>query len=321
MQKPADMAPTPEDHSLTSTDLATVCDRLAAAGVAHNGAWWDADNALVFVRLANGDAHYFAQWRDVEAFESAPQFPDTPFPLAPSLVLLGRRGSEAHGTYVPPTDPDAIDDRDLMGVCIPPARFYLGLSSWEGAEAMKGPWDVVLYDFKKFVRLLMRQNPSVIGLLWLEDEDYLHVSPVGRELIAMRDAFRSRRLAHDAFAGYAMSQIKKMRGSEFRGYMGAKRKALVERYGYDTKNAAHLVRLLHMGEEFLRTGALAVRRTHDREMLIAIKRGMWTLERVQKYADDMFGAMREAYAKSVLPDELDVAAIDAFVVRTLRGAL
>lgn len=161
------------------------------------------------------------------------QYPDTPFPLQPSLVLLGRRGSEAHGTHLPPEDPNGIDDRDLMGVCIPPPAWTIGMRHWEGAEAIKGVWDVVLYDFRKFVRLLTKQNPNVLGLLWLEPEDYLHVAPAGRALIAARDIFRARHPAYAAFVGYACSQLQKMQAGTFAGYMGEKRKRLVERHGYD----------------------------------------------------------------------------------------
>lgn len=248
-------------------------------------------------------------------------YPDTPFPLMPSIALLGRRGSESHGTFVPSTDPNSIDDRDLMGICIPPDPWTLGLRSWEGAESIKGVWDVVLYDFRKFVRLLCKQNPNVIGMLWLEPEDYLIVAPAGQLLIDNRDLFRVRGPAYDTFVGYAHSQLSKMHKLSFEGYMGDKRKALVTKHGFDTKNASHLVRLLHMGVEFLQTGEMRVRRTWDRQMLIEIKRGEWSLERVRSYADTLFFKMKEARGSSVLPEKLDDDAINALVVRVMREAL
>lgn len=253
--------------------------------------------------------------------DDAIQFPDTPFPLAESLILLGRRGSESHGTFIPSTDPNSIDDRDLMGICIPPARYYLGLSQWQGTESIKGCWDVVLYEFRKFVGLLMKQNPNVVGMLWLEPEDYLHVSPEGQALIDNRNLFRCRESAHASFAGYAYSQLKKMNGGVFRGYMGARRKELVARVGYDAKNAAHLIRLLHMGQEFQETGELRVRRTWDREMLIAIKRGEWPLQRVKDYADERFASLRASKRESALPEAIDERAIEEIVMAALRGRL
>ena len=39
---------------------------------------------------------------------------DLEFPHTPILVCY--RGSQAHGTYVPPEDADSIDDVDLLGV-------------------------------------------------------------------------------------------------------------------------------------------------------------------------------------------------------------
>lgn len=120
-----------------------------------------------------------------------------------------------------------------------------------------------------------------------------------------------------SFAGYAYSQLKKMNGGVFRGYMGARRKELVARIGYDAKNAAHLVRLLHMGQEFQETGELKVRRTWDREMLISIKRGEWPVQRVKDYADERFAMLRASKRESVLPEKLDEDAIEAIVMRVL----
>lgn len=246
--------------------------------------------------------------------DSEIQFPDTPFDLKESLVFLAKRGSESHGTYIPSDDPNSIDDRDLMGVCVPPRKYYLGLSHWEGADSFKGIWDVVLYEYKKFVNLLMKQNPNVIGMLWLEPEDYLFVSNEAQILIDNRKLFRHKQMAYDSFMGYANSQLKKMQGGAFKGYMGDKRKKLVEKFGFDTKNGAHLVRLLHMGKEYLETGELKVRRTWDRDMLISVKRGEWSLEKVKTYSNDYFVKFREAYKNSPLPDEIDKERINEILV-------
>ena len=246
-------------------------------------------------------------------------FPDTPFPLQPSLELLARRGSESHGTFIPSTDPDSIDDRDLLGVCIPPAPWLFGWRHWEGADAIKGPWDVVLYDYRKFARLLTRQNPNVLGMLWLEPEDYLHIGPAGQALIDARMLFRCRIPAYKSFAGYAGDQLRKMQSGAFQGYMGAKRKALVEKRGYDCKNSAHLVRLLHMGEEYLRTGILQVRRTWDVDQIVSIKRGEWSLENVKAYAADRFVKLKDAVDHSVLPETIDEEEIERIVLTALSA--
>lgn len=247
-------------------------------------------------------------------------WPDTPFPLLPNLVLAGRRGSEAHGTYIPPTDPNGIDDRDVMGVVIPPRKYYLTLQRWSDAESIKGVWDVVLYDLTKYVSLLVKQNPNVLMLLWLEPEDYYLQTPLGKELILRRELFSSR-ACYKSFCGYANGQLSRMIHVSHRGYLGAKRKALVEKHGYDTKNAAHLVRLLHMGREFLETGILSVRRTWDVEMLLEIKQGKWGIQRVYDYAAKLFDAVREAEKKSPLPPRLDMRAVNEFLLGLMESQL
>jgi hypothetical protein len=66
--------------------------------------------------------------------------------------------------------------------------------------------------------------------------------------------------------------------------MGQKRRELVRRVGYDAKNAAHLIRLLRMGIEFLTEGTLHVKRA-DAAELLEIKRGAWPLEEVKSEAE------------------------------------
>lgn len=71
----------------------------------------------------------------------------------------------------------------------------------------------------------------------------------------------------------------------------------LKKFGYDTKNAAHLVRLLRMGMEFLKDGELEVTRL-DARQLLEIKRGEWTLERVKAEADHGFKMAEQAYLDS-----------------------
>ena len=166
-------------------------------------------------------------------------------------ILLGYRGSQAHGTYVPNDDPNSFDDIDLMGVCVPPLDHYFGLRHYGSRgtrEIMLDPWDVVVYKVRKMVALLAQGNPNVLSLLWLREDHYLNVTPSGRLLIENRQVFMGKHIA-TSFAGYARSQLQKMTAFSFKGYMGEKRKRLVQKHGYDCKNASHLVRLLRMGME------------------------------------------------------------------------
>ena len=102
--------------------------------------------------------------------------------------------------------------------------------------------------------------------------------------------------------------------------MGAKRKAIVDKFGYDLKNAAHLIRLLRMGAEFLKDGELYVHRD-DAQQLLEIKRGEWTLEQVKAEADKWFALSEQAYINSTLPKSPDLAKINELSVTIIRQSL
>lgn len=219
------------------------------------------------------------------------------------IALLGYRGSIAHGTYIPSTDPNSVDDKDVMGIFIGEKEHYLGFGAREVFERKMNEWDVVLYEIRKFIRLLLKNNPNVLMMLWLPEKYYLHKSEYGEMLIKNRDIFVSKQAYH-SFSGYAYGQFKRMTNFKFEGYMGEKRKQLVEKFGYDTKNASHLIRILKMGIEFLVEGNLYVER-EDASQLISIKKGEWTLEQVKREAEKLFNLAQEVYVQSKLPDKPD----------------
>jgi uncharacterized protein len=85
-----------------------------------------------------------------------------------------------------------------------------------------------------------------------------------------------------------------------------KRSELEEHFGYDTKHAMHLVRLLRMGVEILRDGQVLVKRA-DADELLAIRAGEWTYDQIAQYAETMDKEVREVwYKKTSLPKYPDV---------------
>jgi len=227
-----------------------------------------------------------------------------------NLVICGYRGSYAQNTYIPNNDPNSIDDVDLMGVYLAPVRYYLGLrrekKHGKVIEKFIDEWDVVSYEIQKFFNLLLKSNPNVISLLWIKEEHHLNVDfPEARNLIIEnRDIFSSKQ-AYNSFIGYARSQARKMENHAFEGYMGEKRKKLVEKHGYDTKNASHLIRLMTMAIEFLHTGKMDVYREEDGNFLKDIKLGKYSLKEVKEMADWSFSTAKNVKKTSPLPDEPD----------------
>lgn len=239
-----------------------------------------------------------------------------------TLILEGYRGSQAHGTYIPSDDPNSIDDIDYMGIYVMPINYYLGLDSYhhkyEVKESFVGNVDIVFYELRKFMHLALKCNPNVLSILYNRPEDYSLITPPGQILIDNRELFLGRKSIYDAFGGYARSQLHRMTHIKFEGYMGAKRKKLVEKYGYDCKNAGHCIRLLKIGVELLKTGHLKVYRDEDRQLLIDIKTGKCPLPEVQLMAEKLFTELTEAFSGSILPMENDSQAIERLLIDIIK---
>lgn len=238
------------------------------------------------------------------------------FDLKEHSILIGHVGSHSHGTYLP-AKKGGIDDIDIQGVVVPPKEYYLGLKQWENLNVWVDEYDIVMYEARKFMKLLLKNNPNVLGLLWLEPNLYVKKTSAGELLIKNRDIFSSK-AAYKSFSGYAYSQFRKMEHCAFEGYMGEKRKALVREFGYDTKNAAHLIRLLRMGMEFLASGQLNVMR-QDAGQLIDIKQGKYTLTEVKEMANKLFEKTEEAFIHSKLPNLPDTDKAEKILIEIIKG--
>jgi predicted nucleotidyltransferase len=78
------------------------------------------------------------------------------------------------------------------------------------------------------------------------------------------------------------------------------RAELEKKYGYDTKHATHLVRLIRMAREILEKGEVNVFRP-DAAELKEIRAGGWTYEQVVEYAEREDEALNEVVKTSPLP--------------------
>lgn len=125
-------------------------------------------------------------------------------------IFTGLRGSHAHGTFIPPDDPNGTDDIDLCGVYFADARHYIGLTKRpETYEYALGHVDLVYYEFRHFVHLLLKNNPNVISWLWLSPSAIHDQSTDWQMLVTLRDLFLSK-LCYNTFTGYSYSQLQKM---------------------------------------------------------------------------------------------------------------
>jgi uncharacterized protein len=92
---------------------------------------------------------------------------------------------------------------------------------------------------------------------------------------------------------------------------------LEARYGYDTKHAMHLIRLMRSGLELVGTGELRVKRS-DAAQLLDIRNGAMNYDDVVGEAQRLEQMMRERLESSPLPRLPDEKSIDELLVSIIQ---
>jgi len=251
------------------------------------------------------------------------------------MILRVQVGSLVHGTSV-----TGQDDRDEMGLCLEPPQFVTGLArvpngtrgqaplvlfeqyerhtacSRPGGLANRsgaGDLDVIIYSARKWARLALAGNPTVLLVLFVPDEEVVFRNEAGTELVRNAHRFVSR-LAAGRFLGYLKAQKAAMTGQA-----GAhtNRPELVAVHGYDTKYAMHALRLGLQGIELLTTGriTLPVPPPH-RDTLRAVRRGELRLADVLDLVIGAETRLTELRDSSALPEQPDRSWVNGWLHRS-----
>lgn len=251
------------------------------------------------------------------------------------MILRVQVGSGVHGTAI-----SGQDDRDEMGICLEPAELVTGLARvprgidgqsgeiefeqyqrhtvWDqpGGLANRsgaGDLDVVVYSARKWCRLALAGNPTVLLALFVPDDEVVYRNEAGAELVENASRFVSK-LAADRFLGYLRSQREAMLG--LRG-AHTNRPELVAAHGYDTKFAMHALRLGVQGIEYLTTGriTLPVPEPHL-SWLRDVRRGEVELPRVVAAISAAETQLEEIRDASSVRDHPDRRWVDDWLHRT-----
>lgn len=244
------------------------------------------------------------------------------------LILRRQVGSGVHGTSV-----SGQDDRDEMGICLEPPEYVIGLRTYEQYEhhtawerpgglanrSGAGDLDDTVYSARKWLRLALNGNPSVLVPLFVPESEIVAITPLGEELRALAPVIVSRQ-AGERFAGYLHAQRRSMLSHEGKG-RDCTRPELIEQYGYDTKFAGHMVRLGHQGVELLETGRITLPMPErERETVRAIRTGGYSMTEALDMAEGLEARLRELLVTSPLPEHPDRDAADAWLVSAYRRA-
>lgn len=245
----------------------------------------------------------------------------------PTTILRGLVGSSVHGLVLAGTD-----DRDEMGVCVEPRRYVVGFGKFEqwvyrsaaereghaGARSQAGDLDLTIYSLRKWARLALQGNPTVLLLLYLPDNAVVIRTDVGQQLQKLAPAFASRR-AGKRFLGYLEAQRQRLVGE--RGQRDVNRMDLIEQFGYYTKYAMHMLRLGHQGIEFLESGRLTLPIQEPvRSHLMDVRRGRTSLADVLEECTQLELRISALLDSSPLPLEPDLRTVESFVIDTYEAA-
>ncbi len=231
-------------------------------------------------------------------------------------------GSTLHGI----NNEDGTEDRDEMGVCIEPIEAQMGLSSFEqhiyrsavvrsggdhNARSMKGDLDLTIYSLRKFMKLALKGNPSILALFFAPVPMVL--TEEGKELQALAPCVVSKR-AGRAFLGYMEAQRGRLAGERGSAH-GKPRPELVEKYGYDTKYACHIIRLALQGIELLSRGTLQLPMFHEhRDLCMDVRNGCFELKEVLDRANYLKGMLEGLLKETCLPEHPNERRVEQWLV-------
>jgi predicted nucleotidyltransferase len=111
---------------------------------------------------------------------------------------------------------------------------------------------------------------------------------------------------------YADALKKYKQYEDWRENRNEARHELESKFGYDTKHAAHLYRLLSMCYEILTTGKVNVnRRNIDADLIIGIRNGMWTYDQLMDFTNSKMEEIETVFKTcTILPKTPDNELLD-----------
>lgn len=158
------------------------------------------------------------------------------------------RGSQVYGTATPESDIDTLS----VGCKDSLAEYAFAQMQNQGLPPtleVKGDLgDATSMDLLNFVRLSLDGNPNMVEV-WFTPEEHFTCQDVRivHTMHELAPQLLTKRLLYKIL-GYARSQLELIqRHDRPTGRLGEARKAIIEKYGYDTKAAAHAFRLMYIG--------------------------------------------------------------------------
>lgn len=230
-------------------------------------------------------------------------------------------GSTVHGTNVS----DGLEDLDLMAVVVEPMRMVAGFyqeDTWthrtkpDGVRSEAEDIDYVAYGLRKYLHLALKGNPTILLALFAPPDAVRIMTEDGGTLRGMWRDIVSKQV-YAPFRGYMRQQHERLLG--LRGQRNVTRPELVQKYSYDTKYAAHIIRLGLQGEEILLSSRITLPMPEpDRELVIAVRTGKFSLAEVSEKIIAVENRIVAAHDRTALPERPDWRKVQDWMLRTYQ---
>ena len=254
------------------------------------------------------------------------------------VILKILAGSHIHGLNV------ATSDKDIEAIVVEPIDQTVRIGNpWENIEqighytycedahisdlhrpeeckaCIRQP-DVKYFSLRKWCRMAANGNPNFLLMLFAPKENILKMDAIGSRCREMKDLFISKR-AIKSHLGYMQGQCQRMLNHQntFGSGQGRgkPRFELIEKFGYDTKFAMHLLRLGMQGLELANSGKISLPMPEpDKRGLLEVRHGEWPLAAVLTMADGLETKMKNAFDSCPLPEKPDLDTIDKWMQTT-----
>jgi|ETNvirnome_6_100_1030635.scaffolds.fasta_scaffold18429_2 hypothetical protein len=165
------------------------------------------------------------------------------------------------------------------------------------------------FDLPKYKKLVPKDWISAIS-----QSDYSVLeNKIDKDYEFLIDAAKKEKSYHDALTHWKQYiNWKETRNS--------KRAALEAKWGFDTKHANHLVRMMRTCIELLEGRGLLVYR-HDAEELLDIRHGVWSYDKLIDEAQKLEAHANELYETSNLRHHVDIEKLNELCMELVEGSL
>lgn len=180
-------------------------------------------------------------------------------------------------------------DVDIRGYYQANIRELLSLFGPADSVDIKDP-DMTVYELGRFFKLISQSNPTTLEQVHAPE---FYSTDISEMIRAQKENFISARVS-DTYGGFAMSQYNHWKKGTNGSALSPKRQA---------KHLRHIFRILEQGTGILANGKLELR-VKDPEFFHSI--AGWTDQRIDAEFVEKDKRLKEALAKTSLPEKVDI---------------